>query len=390
MHRFLILFICAILPLLAEERCKPKILVLSCQGGYAHTAAAKTMQTLLENDYTLKIIHPINEIRFFGLMAVENMYNSVLGNGWIRSMNFAVHYLAPTIVRTKFGRAERVIQRYINEEKPDLILSLIPYINLPASNVAKNNNIPYLLVPVDFDLKNYVLGMEKMSHPNFRVTVGTEEFYGKGRLLLKGIPEETIENIGLPIRLDFFEAKNIEELKKSYHIPLDRYVVLLMMGGAGGKNALEYAKKISTIKDLPIHLIVCCGRNEALRKEIQKVPLDSVTIIGFTDKIADLMSLSDLLISKPGPGTINEAISMHLPILADATSSILYWEKANIEMLQSLQIGDCIKSLHVLPRLLRTYLTDAETRKRIEEAYEHIPPNQFHEKIIAIIDEMAK
>ncbi len=388
MHRLFFLLLCGILPLLAEE--KTKILVLSCQGGYAHTAAAKTMQTLLEKDYTLKVVHPINEIRFFGLMAVEDMYNSVLGNGWIRSMNFAVHYLAPTVVKTKFGKAERIIQKHIDEDKPDLILSLIPYINLPASKVAKKNDIPYLLVPVDFDLKNYVLGMENMNHPNFRVTVGSEEFHGKGRLLSKGISEHHIEPIGLPLRQDFLEAKDKEELKKAYNIPLDKYVVLLMMGGAGGKNALQYARKIAGIRDLPIHLIVCCGRNEALKEEVAKVPLKSVTIMGFTDKVADLMSLSDLLISKPGPGTINEAISMRLPILADATSSILYWEKANIAMLQSLQIGDRIRGFNELPRLLRRYLTDPETKERVANAYALIPPNQFHEKIIAIIDEMAK
>ena len=62
---------------------------------------------------------------------------------------------------------------------------------------------------------------------------------------------------------------------------------------------------------LPLHILVCIGRNERLRRNINKILLPedvSLTIIGFTDRIADFMAISDVLITKPGPGSVCEAL----------------------------------------------------------------------------------
>ncbi|MGP0072065.1 MAG: hypothetical protein ACLPWF_09035, partial [Bryobacteraceae bacterium] len=59
---------------------------------------------------------------------------------------------------------------------------------------------------------------------------------------------------------------------------------------------------------------------------------------------------------KPGPGTINEAISMKLPVLLDTSSTPLFWEKVNSELVKQYRIGEVISKKRKLPRLLEKYL----------------------------------
>ena len=59
-----------------------------------------------------------------------------------------------------------------------------------------------------------------------------------------------------------------------------------MMGGAGGAKACHYAKKIGQM-DLSAQLIVVMGKNEKMRKDLEKIalhPSNSLLLLGFTDR----------------------------------------------------------------------------------------------------------
>jgi processive 1,2-diacylglycerol beta-glucosyltransferase len=368
-----------------------KILILSSKGGYGHTAAANTLLAILKERYEIEIVHPIDNIRFFGVPSGEEFYNTMLHHGWIRSMSFISRYIAPPLFRTKKSKIERIIHRYIEAQKPDLIISLIPFINYPASEAARKQDIPYLLVTTDNDLKNWVLDLDEVKHPHFKVTIGSDLPTSKGRLVKQGIPESSIETIGLPLRPEFRRDQNAEALRESYEIPQGKHVVLIMMGGSGCHSALEYAKKIAGM-DVSVHLIVVAGKNKKLAEELRKLslhPSNSLLVMGFTDKVAELMSISDLIITKPGPGTINEAITLGLPILIDNTGSTLFWERANIDLVCKYGIGGKIKESKEIKNLLMNYLQDEQLREKISESFNKIPPNLFHEKIVSLVDEMC-
>ena len=368
-----------------------KILVLSSHGGYGHTAAANTLIALLGKQYQFSIYHPIDQVHVMGIPLRENFYNASLKHGWIRTMNFIARHIAPGLFNASRKQIEEMIDGWIEKEKPDLVISIIPFVNYPATEAARKRNIPYLLITTDNDLRNWSFRLEKLRHPNFKITIGADLPLTRGLLLKKKISNSVIETIGLPLRLDFTVRKNEEKLREEYNIPQDKAVVLIIMGGAGSKTALDYASKIAQM-DLSLHMIVCAGRNESLKKKLEKIdlhPSNSMTVMSFTEKIADLMTMSDLIITKPGPGTINEAIAMQLPVLVDNTSTSLYWERVNSDMVIYYGIGDRIKKYKDIQEKLVKYLKDDKVKASIDEAFAAIPPNQFHEKIGSIINEMA-
>jgi UDP-N-acetylglucosamine:LPS N-acetylglucosamine transferase len=114
-----------------------------------------------------------------------------------------------------------------------------------------------------------------------------------------------------------------------------------------------------------------------------------MTVMPFTDRVPDLMAVSDLIITKPGPGTITEAMAMRLPILIDSTTPILSWEKANIDLIMNYGIGDFIEDFEEVEPLIREFLYDSELRQKMQASYKKIPPNRFNESIASLIEEMT-
>jgi len=201
--------------LIAEEKAdymqpnrRKTLLVLSSKGGGGHIAASLTLKKLLEKEFDIHVIYPIDQLRIWGIPSGEQFYNSMLQSGWTRSMNFIVRYLAPRLFSSRENKVENIIDSSIDCFEPDLVISLIPFINYPASEAARKRQIPYLLVTTDNDLRNWVLGLEKLKHPDFQVTIGSDLTTSRELLLKKNVPEAAIKTIGLPLRPEFTLGKD--------------------------------------------------------------------------------------------------------------------------------------------------------------------------------------
>lgn len=370
---------------------KKKILILCSNGGYTHNAAATTLRSLLEEDCDFTTIYPIELLTFLGLKTREEIYNNMLQSGWVRTMNVISEYIAPQIFKTRNKKIEAIISDYIKKERPDLVISLIPFINYPATEAARKHHVPYLLITVDNDLRTWVHGLKNIKHRDFKVTVGIDLPSTRGLLKKHSISDEAIKTIGFPIRGSFYKTVNPQEIFQVYNIPENKPVILLMMGGVGGSQTLAYTAHIGKL-DLGAHLIVCTGKNETLAKKIKTFPLhsgNSISVVGFTDKISELMAIANVFVTKAGPSTFNEAIAKRVPILIDNTPTPLIWEKINISLVLKYGIGDQIQNLKEVGPLLRKYLYDNKKRTEIEKAFCLLPPNRFHEEIKSLVHSMC-
>lgn len=371
---------------------KKNILVLCSNGGYGHKAAAQTLKDLLGDDYNLTVVFPIDEMRIWGVRSGEQIYNSMLQNDWILSVNLITKHVAPKLFRTRKEQVEGLIKRHIEKVHPDLVISLIPFVNYPASEAARKKNIPFLLITTDNDLRLWVHGLQGVQHPSFKVTVGSDLWCSRELLRKRNIPDKAIETIGLPIRTDFFSNKNKESIREEFGIPYHKPVVLVIIGGAGGDRALEYARNLGKTQ-YGIHMIVCAGKNKELEKDLKSIslhPSNTMTVMPFTSRISDLMAVSDLLITKSGPGTITEAMAMKLPILVDATATVLSWEQANIDLISQYGVGDYIEDFDELETLVRQFIFDTELQKQMKDAYRKVPENRFKESIKPLVASMIK
>ena len=161
------------------------------------------------------------------------------------------------------------------------------------------------------------------------------------------------------------------------------------MGGVGGRcfAFYKYAKTIIQ-SQLDVHLIVCAGRNKKLLAKLKRLS-GNITAMPFTEKMDELFSMADLIITKPGPGTINEVLSVKVPLLVDRTRTPLFWEQVNIDWVVDLKVGGVVKSFDELPDLIGKFLYDEKTCAEVAQSYAQIPENRFADRIELLIEEMC-
>lgn len=369
---------------------RKKLLLLSSYGGYGHIAAANTIKRILGDRYEIETIYPIDEMRVFGVRSGESLYNFLIAHNWNRITNWVASFFIPLVFNTHLKSLTKLLERHLSEKKPDLLISLIPCVNLGATIASQNQNVPFLISTTDNDIVNWIRDFEKRPHNNFKVTVGFDLPTSKRALLAKQVPEEGIETIGLPLRIDFLNVDSREALRTQYEIPEGKKVVLIMMGGVGSTGTYAYVKELAKTS-LSLHIMVCTGRNKRLAAKLKGIKMEgnnTIDILPFTEKVHELFALSDLLITKPGPGTINEALALKVPVLIDLTQPPLFWEAANIDLVKQLQVGEAVSSYHEAPALVEKYLFDPETIDSLKKAYEKVPKNQFAERIESLIEEL--
>ncbi len=370
---------------------KKKILVLCSNGGNGHNAAVGALKTILHDGYEFTVVYPIDELEIFGVPSGESLYNLFLRKGWIRSVNVVSRYVAPKVFRRYKKKIEGLITNHIESVQPDLVVSVIPFINFSASEAARKATVPFLIITTDNDLQTFVHGLQGVSHPNFKVVVGTHLWCSQEMLHQRNIAGNLIEVIGLPVRPDFLVKQDAKLLREKYQISAHKPVILIMIGGAGGDAAYQYAKTLGQIQ-MGVHLIACAGRNNEMASDMRKIklnPSNSLTVMEFTDQIPELMAMADLIITKPGTLSTTESLVMRLPILMDCTNPVIDWEQANVDLIKNYGVGNYIKELKQTEMLVRDYLYDTELRHRVQQAYQKMPANRFNESIAGIIEEMC-
>ena len=378
---------------------KIKVLIFSSTGGAGHIIASQAMTDDLKDFCEVTTVNAISDILgpldhvgwvTRGRWNGEKLYNSLLTKGWIRTTNFMSRYLAPGMVMSRVHKIEQLMAAYLEKEKPDVLISVIPFINYPASNVATRLGIPYLLVTTDNDLTNWLRGVQKIKHSNFRMTVGYDLEQTRGKALAKNIPPKNIHITGFPLKKAFQEPKDVQAIRTQWQIPQDKFVIMVSMGGNGSMTTYKYIKHLAKHSH-NAHILACVGRNAELAKKLKDLKLKeplSMSIIEFTPYIADLMAVSDVLITKPGPGMINEAMYSNLPMILDYTSACLYWEKAGIEFVLKGGFGNKNEYFRDINKTIKKYIEDKPFYNAIKKRIQDFKKTNFGDFLRAKIKEL--
>ena len=92
-------------------------------------------------------------------------------------------------------------------------------------------------------------------------------------------------------------------------------------------------------------------------------------IEGFTKRVNYYMQLSDFFIGKPGPGSVSEALAMHLPVIVECNAWTLPQERYNTEWVVEKEVGVVLRNF---TKIKRPRVAD---RARCAGAL----PGQYHE-----------
>ncbi|NGZ77424.1 MGDG synthase family glycosyltransferase [Saccharibacillus alkalitolerans] len=335
---------------------EPNVLILYASYGDGHYQATKALEKSLNERgiHKVKLLdlmaeaHPkLNDLTRFVYM---QSYRTIPGlYGLVYNMTKDMKADKPFAhILHAFGT--RRLEDYLKTERPGVVIHTFPQMVMPKLRRKIGLDIPIVNVVTDFDLHGRWL------HPDVdRFYVATPDMRsqaaGSGidpnRIAVSGIPikagfglpeeksEEAAGEAGFPAGTDFparpagegspagslpeFAAaralRGVEPPVPGVRLDPARKTVLLMAGAYGVMLGLRRVCDLLLAQD-DIQVVVVCGRNEEMRAGLAQQYADSgrIHVLGFTDRVASLMRMSDCIVTKPGGITLAESLACRLPI----------------------------------------------------------------------------
>lgn len=137
----------------------------------------------------------------------------------------------------------------------------------------------------------------------------------------KGIPAEKLLPTGIPVQPDFAARTPRHAARAALSLPQQGRVLLLMSGSMGAGGAEQTAAALVPRLGPRDRLICLCGNNRSLLRALRCAHGcdPRVLVLPYTDRVGLLMDAADLLLTKPGGLTVTEAAAKGLPlVLTDA------------------------------------------------------------------------
>ena len=297
-----------------------KVLVLSMTVGQGHNSTSKALRAaLVKRGHECKILD------------TYKFLNKAIGLGFDKGY-VAMGRFVPKLNETIYKGAEKAngradmklyfpwafanlaknkLQKYIDEEKPDVIVCSIVMTAILVTALKEagmyDERIKSIGIVTDYSL-----------HPFWEYTA-MDYFVAANELLIpeftrRGIPESKILPTGIPVDPKFTRALPRNEARGQLGLDKERFTVLLASGGMGFSGMVPVIQDIDQMED--VQIVAVCGSNKRLKNKLASVAYkNSVEVLGFVDNMEKYIDAADVVITKPGGLSTSETIAKCKPLL---------------------------------------------------------------------------
>ena len=338
--------------------------------GGGHRAAANALRSVIEQQQRpwevrlvnlQEILDPLDIFRKYTGIRLQDVYNLMLKKGWTLGspqLTVAMHGLIRLYHRRQVG----LLKQFWAQAERDLVVSLVPNFNR-----ALRESLPSTpFVTILTDLADYPPHFWIERQEQFLVC-GTQKAAGQAAAMGHS-PERVFRTSGMILRPMFYQPVTADRAVERQRLGLDpsRTTGLVLFGGEGSNAMLQIAKRATA----DAQFIFLCGRNHKLAERLRRLPAKfPMHVEEFTSEVPYFMHLSDFFIGKPGPGSISEALAMHLPVMVECNAWTLPQERYNTEWIRENQVGVVLKSFRDIQAGLRELLDQSNfTRFRANAA----------------------
>jgi processive 1,2-diacylglycerol beta-glucosyltransferase len=313
-----------------------KILILTAGYGEGHNSAARALQSAFNEQPG----HDAELVDLFALRAPR--LNNLSRRGYLRLINSApkawsrlYRWLdrsahAPLLFRA-FASHRRLLGRIIAAKKPVAICSTYPVYAWLLNQLRREGHdfCPHFTVVTDALTINSL--WYRAPADGWFVTDHDSAAY----LRTQGVPADKVHVRGFPVSLAFAD-------RPRYWQPADpsaaaRFKVLFMIN-SGRRHALAIARAL--LMHHQWHITFTAGRDEALRRELTTLAEGApapAEVLGWTDRIPELLMNHHVVISKAGGATTQESINALCPLLVSQV--VPGQEEGNYELIRRHDTG---------------------------------------------------
>lgn len=296
-----------------------KVLILSCNTGGGHNAAARAVAEAVRahGDFA--------EILDY-LCLAGNGVSRLVGDGYVEVVKKApkafgiAYHLGMAVSRCMRkspvyyanARMAGYLSEYLKEHQVDAIV--MPHL-YPAETLTymkrKGMHLPltvavmtdYTCIPFweETDCDYYVVPHKKLCT----------------QIVKRGIPKEKLKVFGIPVSPECKEERTKEQARFELQMEQEKKYILIAAGSMGTKALFRMAELLVYMQNDEERLILICGNNQSLYKKLCRKYENrkTVRIVGYTDQMPLYLKACDVIFTKPGGLTSTEAAVCGIPIV---------------------------------------------------------------------------
>ena len=299
-----------------------KLLILSSDTGEGHNSAATAIQLAAKaGGFEASIRKPLEESGRWN-RSWGRIYNALLTH---RPQSMHAYFglierLRPNERDLFYSKAREFIGRFVESEKPDVLLSVHPMLNHFIQRFIKDEGLD---IPCHTFLTDpfppFWHGWASPFVDNY--FVATDD--ALQALSAMGIPAWKIERVPMPVRPQFRPQTTTELNTFQIEHGLDNCSTILINGGArGGGPIFDVYERIRPLAPHS-NILVICGRNRHLRWQIDRLNAPRTRTFGFVEDIHRYIAAADLVVTKPGALSTFEALACGVPVLLLAVGGVM-------------------------------------------------------------------
>lgn len=285
-----------------------KIVVFSCKTGGGHNACANYIKEEFEkNNIVCDVVDYFDLVGKKASDIAEKIYlDSTKGNGKVFGSVYKLGelYSKTNMPSPVYGLNKLVkdkLYHFLMENQYDLAIGthLFPCLGLTA--VKKEHPIRFINVATDYEC----IPFWKETDPDYFVIPSpllTQRF------VENGFSEDIVLPFGISISSRFLDQEVSDD------IPRDKDMILLTSGSMGFGNLKKVVKQM--LDEIPnTYIVVVCGNNHKMFKELSEIDNDLLIVKGFIHNMGEYMKASTVVISKPGGVTTTEVAELRRPLI---------------------------------------------------------------------------
>ncbi|MGO9884729.1 MAG: NAD-dependent epimerase/dehydratase family protein, partial [Solirubrobacteraceae bacterium] len=302
-----------------DAESKPRqVLIISADIGEGHDLPARAVAREFRDDDPDAQVSIVN-----GLPAMGPILTKVLRENsafmfqympWLFDFQYWLFmYFPPTRwlsrkLLTMLGR--RGLMRMIRAHDPDLIVSTYPGVTAVLGELRRNGR---LNVPCYSSITD-LAGLQFWAHPGIDLHFIThpesaeevEQIAGPG----------SVRWAKPPTAPAFLAARSRADARRALALPAEGRVIAVSGGGWGVGDLAGATRAALQFQDATV--LCLCGRNDRLRAKVAKrfAGEPRLRIMGFTDRMGDVLASADVLIHSSAGLTVLEAIIRGCPVVS--------------------------------------------------------------------------
>ena len=345
-----------------------KIIIFYASYGGGHLNATKSINEYILENYKNVDIELIDCMKYINKTiekVTTSAYNEMAKKApWAWGKIYADSQKGPLAHLSSRSNKIMAIKllKLLREKNADLIISTHPFGSQMCSYLKRKGKINSKIATIMTDFAphdQWLVGSDFTDY--FFVAHDKMKQY----LINKNIPEKKIFSTGIPISTRFTKKYDKEKLLKEFNLQPGKQTILFF---GGGEYGLGKSKTFNIFENLiqsneNMQIIAISGKNPEMKKEFENIiekynKSNCVKLLSYTNKVPELMSISDLVVTKPGGLTTSESLASCLPMII--INPIPGQEKENAEFLENHGIAVWIKNSNESKMIFELLLSNKE------------------------------